>query len=516
MQRKHLRSAVVGVTLITGVATTLAVRAAFDRPGESALPLLPADAQAIITVDLIPAPSQMVAFSHAGQALEKAGGKGAVVAMIAKALKQPELGAAIAPYLGFSMAVATYELKADVKQLPQGIVLFSLTDSAATDAALGKIYKPVASKTGSYYPLNGGQAARVSDGYLELATSPTYFDKLDEIKAGSLPSVASVPTFKTAKSLSDPDANITLYIRNSGAWSTISGSLEDSGLRFVFRGAKGTVSNVPALTKAKPLDRSTLRKVPSGAYMLVGLAQPSVLFGSMSQKGQPASDPFEGALSGDMVISLYPSTRSPFAGLDLLIMLDASNGAKPATALKKLVGSVGKQFTGGEALFDKPRHEGDALYYHLAPSVGAGIKMASKATPASSMLGDMTIAYATEGETVYIGTSDRILKRAIAARNGKVASLVSDSIYKPAEEAVLSGSHFILDASLARAVEGIKHTPNSGQQGKKAYEALSALMHGDDIVSVNAGLRPDGSLHGRIFVPIDYNKLADLVAKHKQ
>ena len=278
MKRKTLKTTAVALSLLIGAASTVAVRGFFDRPGESALSLIPASAGAIITEDLVPAPNQLIAFRSIQKAVESAGITGASSNPIGAELGDPDLLKAVGPYMGRSMAVALFFKNPDpapngptlFMNLP-GVVFVSLKNPEAASTALLGV-KTAAGATGLRV-LSGGKLARVSDGYLEIATSQKVFSMVDDVKSGKTKSINSDQKFGTAKALVDSAANVKLYVQNTGtqAWAVVSGTVKDSGVQVVVRGTKGAMTGFPSASKitgATPLSVSLLQRIPSNPYLL--------------------------------------------------------------------------------------------------------------------------------------------------------------------------------------------------------------------------------------------------------
>ncbi len=514
MGRTPLKLAAVGISLLAGLATTLAFRGFFDRPGEAAVGMMPADADAIVTVDLVPAPSQVVAFRNIEGALDRSGKESSLMTNLTSELGEPELGQAVGPYLGRSMALLVYMDQAKgAKFVPDGVAFISLNDKVAAEVGLRKKFKPVIEPTEVYYPLKDGRAVRVVDTYLEVATNPKYFAKLDAVRDGKEKSALTAPGLRTVRSLAEPAANIKAFWKNDGAWSLLTGSIDDSGVAIVVRGAK---TNGGKQVSFRPFSQSAITSVPSGPYALFGVSQLAQLTGDMTKQAGGLGDSLRSTFGGDTFIGLYPSERSPRAGLDLLIALHGANKATPPAGFKAIRKEIEKQFMDGQPLFDKPKKVGRATYYRLAPSLKGMFTKALKSSPkeinAKVMFSDKTIAYATIGQTLYLSTSDRLLKRCIATHEGTQPSLAVDGPFKPAGDAVKGGSQMLLDLSLPRMIEGIANSTTKGSTtAAQARDALKVVTHGEAIIDLHGGLNQDGSIHARVYVPIDYTKLAQLV-----
>jgi hypothetical protein len=531
MKRTALKIAAIGTSLTVIVGTTVAVRGFFDRPGESALRFIPADAGAVITEDLVPAPSQVLAFEKIQNALDKSGVKPGHFNPIDAELNEYELSQVVGRYIGKSLAVAIYMGKPDATKEPNaagasplgdasGIGFVSLTDPAAADAALQKAWP--ATNAHDYHSVPDGRLARVADGYLEIATDPIYFSKVDAVKNGKVKSIASVAGFKAARAMAEPGANVKCFAKNtsSGVWSVVSGSVEDSGISVVFRGGKGAVSGNFVPIHVKPISPSTLQKIPSGAYAIFGIAGPGGLLGNFGAQLGSLGPSLASAFGGDTVIALYPSEKSPRAGIDLLLLLGANNGAKPHTAFKELREQAEAQLLGGQHIFGKPIKIGHASYYgptdQISQMLKQGMKSPMEGVKAKVLLRDKTVAYATEGESLYFCTSSSLLKRAIATTDGSAPSIAHDASFKPFADGVASHSEILLAISASRIAEGIANTTTKdNEEAKQAKDAIRMATHNDAIVSVNIGAQRDGSFHGRMFIPMDYTRMSAMIKAAK-
>ena len=113
-----------------------------------------------------------------------------------------------------------------------------------------------------------------------------------------------------------------------------------------------------------------------------------------------------------------------------------------------------------------------------------------------------------------MSTSLDLLKRAVESSMGKTISIKGDPDFQPFARAATRGSLFMLSIDVRRIVAGILNTATPGNKdAAHAADAIRVATNGDHILSLDAGSEPDGRSHGHLFIPIDYARLAKMVAQ---
>jgi hypothetical protein len=467
-------------------------------------------------VDLVPAPSQALTFAKIQRSLDSAGESKVVENLLGDALNDPKMASAIAPLVKRSAAIAVFgDPKSKAKTQPI-VGLIAVSDAEKTEKALIQTLKPVSNANGTYFKAKNDFCFRVAGGYLEAAGDPNLFARLDRVQSGAAKAITSVPSFAKARASLTPESNIKGFFSDKGRWVTVSGTVKDAGVQFL---AKGVQPGGMGLA-LQPLAPSLLHKLPSGPYGLISVAQLAKIFNPSGKGGDANSKALTSALRGDAVIALYPTVGKTRKGLGALIMLDGANDADPAHAFKLLEKSMSKQFADGQPLFSKPKRVGSAMVGELTGPLKGALKGASKSASSAvkgDLLSDLTVAYATEGRTLIVATSKQLLNRAIAANQGKGASLASDPAYSRARSAVTNGSQLLIAASLHRIAEGIMNSAAKKDDTIKQIEqGFAAFSNGDQTFDINGGFKPNGAWRAEIFVPVNYAKLGSSISQAAQ
>ena len=255
---------------------------------------------------------------------------------MAAELGEPELAEAVGPYLGRSLAMGLYmdspfshDMHTDPRKAAKGVAFVSLRDGASAKSGLAKAFKPVSDTSGVHYVLKDGRVVRVADGYLQIASNLDYFTKVDAIDDGKAKAIASNQAFSHARQMSDGTANLSLFFKDghSGAWSTLTGSVGDDGVRVVLSGSKGSVPGMSSSGKVRSLPASVLHMIPSGPYAVFSLAQLSSMAGKTMKQAGDMGTSIDSAFKGDTdrrALSVRNDTAE--AGIDLLIIADSTNG----------------------------------------------------------------------------------------------------------------------------------------------------------------------------------------------
>jgi hypothetical protein len=285
--------------------------------------------------------------------------------------------------------------------------------------------------------------------------------------------------------------------------------------------------------------------MPSGSYGMIALSNPSSYFdaikGSMKdeketnkqfaemedsvEKGTGLSVKHDllPAFKGDAVAALYPSNEGDVAGLDVLMMVDDSNGANPSDAVERFQSFVERQTAkegNGPKLFDEKAINGGREFRinekaesEMRKSIGDS--MGQDTFKKDVLVGKKTMVFAMLGKTVIGSTSQDLLDRAVSTYQSKANGLIGDAKFAPSEKALLDGSQSFAVFSLARIADGVKNTivtSKMNESDRKIFDSiLGAFSSLNDPLYLKGKVAPDGVSSGGVFIPLDYDKLIDLM-----
>jgi len=149
----------------------------------------------------------------------------------------------------------------------------------------------------------------------------------------------------------------------------------------------------------------------------------------------------------------------------------------------------------------------------MQKSLGDGIDPKQFNKPA--LVGNKTVVFATIGKVVFASTSQTLLDWAINSYNAKSGNLAADVKFAPYEKDLLDGSQSIIALSLARIAEGVKntvHPTNMKEDDSKLFNSiLDAFSTLKEPFSIKTKALPNGIGAGGVFIPLDYDKMIDMV-----
>ena len=130
------------------------------------------------------------------------------------------------------------------------------------------------------------------------------------------------------------------------------------------------------------------------------------------------------------------------------------------------------------------------------------------------LTGNKTIAWAKVNGAVMLASSQELLDKAISSYEGKQEALAADkalaSSLDPAD-----GSQTVCAFDLARIATGVKNTVDESKMGpdaRKTFDQVLGLFQGlTTPLSMRFTVTTDGNGSSRMFIPLDYDKLFDVV-----
>jgi len=263
----------VATTLIASLSAAYAFKVFFARPGEAALRFVPADAQMVASIDLLPLawPSRDVQKDRRcdrRNGLDKFTDKGLIDAM----LKAP-LADQLRP---LTLRNAAVFMESDPKNDHdmKFALLLAVSDGPQVAAILKKNGAPMYWKGTQYYKIpKGDLSLMVVDDVLVISDTPWIFGNVKQVSTGAAPAINFDAGFTAARAKAPDDANLMLFVspklitqapKEMGCqqWAVADLTIRDGGIPF---NATGTVDTKTAdfyrhLTETKPI-RSDLFQV---------------------------------------------------------------------------------------------------------------------------------------------------------------------------------------------------------------------------------------------------------------
>jgi len=549
MRRRVFSYAVLALAA-TATAGGIALNHLLDRPGATAMDMVPSNALAVVALDLVPAPDQIMAFKSIDDMIAGSKepvaktAKGALIgSLFTEFVKDPGLEP-IAQQVDRSIAVALLPKREKGGESEgEGVALMPVKDSAAVASFLrskGKAESVEGVSLFSFKMKEGGEVLHFSLQGSVLVGSNTAWAVADvaKVAAGQSSSIVRDAAFATARGKALPSANLLVFVNPKLAkgqdWLVGSMTIRDTGIEMGVSGQTDDEQVMKAGTMA-PLGPEFLANLPRGAYGFFGVAQPGptvALSGEILD--EPAKEMKEEmeldlksdvlpALGGNLAVGFYPSF-GPDAGIDLLVSIDDANGADPASLAAKLEKILDdKMEEGGKAREWKTdsRTAGGTVTHHLSDepekAIREGLTGAEKSffRPLTLSRGK-TIAWATVGHSVLLATSQSLLERAVQQRSTPVASLgLSTDSAMGAKPTQAADGQFALAISMKRLVEGIRNTVDPSHmsvENAKIYRKTLALYDNTtEPLAIRARMGGDGRYTGYVSIPFDWTKLPGML-----
>lgn len=567
LNRRRVALAILGSTVVLlGLVGAYTAKRLFARPGEAALRYVPSDALLVASFDLVPSPSQVLAFKHIDDSLSRNDLAKFAEGSILEAIDDSKAERAIKPLLLRSGAACLLPVEGKPNDM-SGLIFFALSDGPQAQELLAKNAYPRFFK-GFRYFMTGAKnkmALAVVDDLLVLTDKPEEFLKLRAIQDGSAPSIVSNPAFVEARKEVADDANVVTFCSSklmaqmggrkddkfpAPDWVSFGLAIRDGGIGFSVASrmdmARSTefksICHIPAI-------RSDLYDVlPAGPYGMLVVSDLSGYFdfattaitrttgsdksirdmedGVQKQMGLSVKKDLIPAFQGNAVIAAYPSQGTSAAGADLLIVVNDTNGATPADAADRLEAFIEQQTTkegNAPKMFDEREIAGGHEYSlnskeqgEMRKSLGQG--MENSGIRKDVMIGNKEIAFATLGNVLVGATSKELLDKAVACYESKTGGLVGDSNFEPSEKTLLDGSQMAAAFSVSRMAEGVRNTIDTSKMdsnGRKLFDGiLDAFSTLKEPFSIQSKTSPDGLTSGGLFIPMDYDKIIDLIGQN--
>ncbi|HEY3779635.1 MAG TPA: hypothetical protein VGL56_01030 [Fimbriimonadaceae bacterium] len=504
-----------------------------NRPGEAAIKYIPADASLVATFDGNPSTSQLASFARIKQALgsEQIGDLSAT--LLGNAFNNNPVVKDVQPYVTNNLAFAAWT---DAKFEKTETALFmSITDSSAVERALAKDCKE--GPGGGLYamPAMPNGLLGVVGNYLIFTNSAARFDQIVQVSKGKLPSVATLNAYTAARAALPSDSNLMCFVSpevyrqsqavnkrpvmKSSGWFSLGIAVREKGLAMVCR----TPINDEGLGTAPKLDLSILNKLPSGAYGVLAISDPSAWYTAYAKStGSEATvesaladvrqkngiDPISDVLaklSGDVELAVYPgktsTTSSPTASgfsstnsmqPGILLYADSANGEDPIVVANKVFDAMQAHSSAwGNATVTKSQ-VGEATVWTVKQGATAQPTMQGQPQPAPQ---DPWSVIATRG-TIYI-TSSPAMQAQVLAMGTSGPTLAQDAPFVAMEKSIVPSAQSALMVSLHR----IFKSAMSGQDS-----VYTEVFGGGHAGVVGSSHYDNKTGVFELFIPLDWEK----------
>ena len=363
-----------------------AYRTYFHRTGEAAVPLIPADALMVVTLDTTPSPAQTPTFKRIADAIKNEHLDAQLEDALAHNMANSPIARDARPFTTGSLAIAT--LKSSTASSPNAnsgdsAVLVAINDAGKVTDVLNRDAQKTNLNGLDYYKATGDtHCMAVIGNYLVTADKPEDLARIEAVRKGETPSIDTVADYQQARAGLPADSNLMLFFSANGVAQATQGAQNRAGssllsrigntrpnARYIAVGMAvheqgiDTVVQIPIepvqgaagseTAHIAPLDSNLWRKLPGGAYGVMALSQPGKYYNYMTaaanddrvvrrsvQEGvsqfehetglSVAHDILPGT-NGDAALAVYPDADDAQKGLDGVIVLDDANSADPAS-----------------------------------------------------------------------------------------------------------------------------------------------------------------------------------------
>ncbi|HVT12108.1 MAG TPA: DUF3352 domain-containing protein [Fimbriimonadaceae bacterium] len=526
----------------------------FNRAGEAAVAMIPADATCVLTLDTHPSESQVVAFKKLSDALKREGLDSEIEDGVSDLVGKAGIAKEVRQYLTHDLASAWWV--GDKGASTTGIGLLSINDPGAVSTILAK-GNPVQGAGVPAYSFGHNMVVAVVGDYLAISDKPETIARIVQTRQGA-PSMANLPEYRSARNVLPPDANFMFFASPSALhqmmadkgtsttmWLSFGASLRDGGLQFDYRGPVD-VKTFPAmgqLSNMRPLSADLLKKLPPDAYGLIAYSSVDkyldAVRDSVSKLADEATvrkqqEDFEKetglsidqdilpAFKGDVVFAVYPDVAMPSKSADGLLMVDDANGGTPANLADKVRALLERKTAeeaakhNGTALHFVESHVGQVTVWSLDPASAQAMQKQLGEKPSHSgdvsPFSDKTLSYAVANGTVVVASSSAMMTKAILTLNG-AKSLAEDPAFMEMSSRTTEKDQFMLMCSLSRVFQAFGENlgENIGKGHDFTADDVINLFGGPNTGLVGSGYVENNAARGTLFLPLDFDRMAKLI-----
>lgn len=552
----------LGAGLLASLAGVYAFRSLSARPGEGALRLVPNDALVVATLDLSPSVSQTLAFKQIDSALARNGldslTQGSLLSMFERDAKGVD---ELSPMLLRSAAIAILPGPKGTTDDAKGVAFFAVRDGVEAQRVLDKNGVPQYWKGMKAYKLRNGHGVMlVVDDLLVAAENVQALYQVNQVRTGAAPAITANADFAGARTHVADDANLMAFVSpkalNEAApkdisspaadWLALGVAIRDGGLGISTSGLID-VKKEPEIAKfgqVAPVRSDLFKILPAGAYGMTVVSQPASMYEAVEPSVMKDKDARKGiaemesslqketgisfrkdvlpAFKGDFILAAYPQ-KDEVAGIDLLAVADDTNGANPADAAARLQDYIRQQIEkegNSQGPLWTSREASGARFFRISDKVESDMRksfgdMDDQQVNKKALVGTKTIAWAVVGKAVIVSTNEDLLERTVATYQGAAGGLDTDAKFASSEKETLDGSQQVLLLSISRVAEGVRNTVRTAKMradDRKTFEGIVGMLEGlNQPLALHAKLQSDGHVAAGAFIPLDYDKVIDLV-----
>lgn len=560
------------VAVLLGVVALVAIafgayKILFNRSGEAAIQLIPADAKVVFTLDLSPSESQLATFKKISDALEREGIADKMDEMLSNQFDGSPLGRELRPLLARSFAACW--LPSGEKS---GYALFNaVSDPGRAKSALSRLAKQTEDRLPTYRVKELSQFCSVIGEYLVIADDPSTLARIDGVRSGAEKSLATLPAYLEARKALPSDANLMVFVSpgalqqfqssvarrqfDGTTWLAIGATVREDGIAFDCRSPvdQRSADIVRSLSEVNGISRDILAKVPSGAYGIIAWSQPAqywkvfqrqteantAAYGDMldeikefeAQSGLSIQDDFVPAFEGNLVVAGYPVNGKP-SDMEVYYLVDDANGANPAGLVPKVREWLARQHQmtfvessiGETTVWEIDPESRRKMRENFRKGQGSSptaIKITEDGSAPfspethrqdqNSFFDTKTLIFATVGNSVVVTSSRDLLSKALDAMKGR-SNLLSDAPFAAMSSRLIEGSQANLMLSLHRILEAFR--PNLEESMKDSPVKIDELMNvfGGPNTGLVGSCKYDGKVAiANLFLPLDYEIAIHLI-----
>lgn len=195
----------------------LAYNLFFNRPGESAIKLIPQNALMVVTLDTTPSPSQVPTFKRIFDAVKREGIETEIDKAMTQALDKSPVAAELRPELRESFALAMLPSASAEPKDEDAVLMLAVKDPGRAAGILGK--HSTKGKEGGLdvYKLNQAEAHVALVGpYLVCSKSTARLAQIEDVRQGKSPALEKSADYQQARASLPEDANLMLFLSPEG------------------------------------------------------------------------------------------------------------------------------------------------------------------------------------------------------------------------------------------------------------------------------------------------------------
>ncbi len=523
LKRRAAWILVGSVAAATLVGATLLQQALFTRHGERALEYVPEGYKLVAFLDFTPTPSQVATFQKIDAAMGPDGLKGTIESFLSQSPVPEKVRPILANNIDRGLAFA-----GDFGKSERFLVLIPLKNRTEVELAMNKVALPKFVKGAKVHTLLKSEVKGKEKGmfgptdayagwagrYLVIASSVDQLVQVKNIDFGTQKSILSDSSFIRAMQERPNDSNLTVMYTDEGAaspetkkWMSLYGGFADTGVYLSLGGKLDTQSeDIKKALRTPMFTAADSNKLPGGALFTLALTDLREIAGA-----PPEDEMAQGVMGGKKVIALYPGDPATGKGVDILMYMDDTNGAKHDAVAKMLADQIVPP--NPEEKAQKPAWTDESYkgftVKELAPDVRDGFKdmlrSESKEAPMDMdvLLQDKTVTMAKSGDNWIMATNRKLLERAIVAYTTKSGALNE-----------IAGAQIGLTINFQAATTSLKSIMKMEKMAKKEREEMESFLANFSADPYDLGMfelkikgDPEGyvSLQGR--VPVNYSKV---------